>query len=342
MAERTVPKASVSYFPFDFFLLVRRALKRVSPVSVVLIEGEIWPNMIRIAKNRDIPVLLLNGRISERSHRRFKMIGAFSSGVLGRLSAVVSQSEGYKERYLDLGCEPGKVHVSGNVKYDMLPGEKGPKGDLKDFISRIDRKIVLAGSTHRGEEEVVLDALSELGGKDYRPFLIVAPRHLNRVGEVEELLKRRGVNYIKRSGIKDGLKGLKSSFKDGLDVLLLDTIGELSSLMASADVVFVGGSLVKGIGGHNVLEAAAVKRAPLFGPHMGNFPEISRDLVDSGGGFVVASAGEMAEVAGRIMGDAGFASMSGERAYSIIERNRGATERCVELLLPFARESAEK
>ncbi|GEM_PF-146184 len=341
-AERIVPDASVSYFPFDFFFLVRRALKKVSPVSVVLTEAEIWPNFIRIAKKWGIPVVLVNGRMSERTHRRFTMIGAFSSGVLGRLSAVVSQSEGYRERYLDLGMKPDNVHVSGNVKYDMPPGKKGPKGDLRDFISGIDRKIVLAGSTHRGEEEAVLDAAAELEKKNARPFLIVAPRHLNRVGEVEELLKQRGVGYIKRSEIKVGSKGLEPSFKDGPDVLLLDTIGELSGLMASADVVFIGGSLVEGIGGHNVLEAAAVRRAPLFGPHMGNFPEISRDLVDAGGGFVVASAGDIAEVAGRMMADTDFASGSGERAYSVIERNRGATERCIEILMPFVKGSTER
>ncbi|MBN1574377.1 MAG: phosphatase PAP2 family protein [Deltaproteobacteria bacterium] len=341
-AERTIPEAFVSYFPFDFPWIVRRALKKVSPVFVVLTEAEIWPNFIRIAKKRGIPVVLVNGRMSERTHRRFTMIGAFSSGVLGRLSAVVSQSEGYRERYIDLGCQPDNVHVSGNVKYDMLPEHKGPKGDLKDFISRIGRKIVLAGSTHRGEEEIVLDAVAGLGGTNDRPFLIVAPRHLNRVGEVEELLKSRDLSYIKRTEIVDGSKGLKVSSKDGPDVLLLDTIGELSSLMGSADVVFIGGSLIKGIGGHNVLEAAAVKKAPLFGPHMGNFPEISRDLVDAEGGFVVSSAGEMAEIAGRMMADADFALRSGERAASVIERNRGATERCIELLMPFIKGSTER
>lgn len=335
-AERLLPEVPVSYFPFDFPWVVKRALKRVSPVSIVLTEAEIWPNFIRIAKDRDIPVVLVNGRMSERSHKRFKMIGAFFSGVFSRLSAVVSQSEGYRERYLDFGCSPDNVFVSGNIKYDMIPEHKGPRGDLKSFISGIDRKIILAGSTHRGEEEIVLDAFTELRGSDPPPFLILAPRHLNRVGEVEDLLKNRGVGYVKRSELTDG------SPKEDLDILLLDTMGELSSLMGSADVVFIGGSLIKGIGGHNVLEAAAVGRAPLFGPYMGNFPEISKDLIDSGGGFVISSAVDMAEIAVRLMGNEDFASRSGENAFLVIDRNRGAVEKCVDVLLPFIAGAGEK
>jgi 3-deoxy-D-manno-octulosonic-acid transferase len=139
------------------------------------------------------------------------------------------------------------------------------------------------------------------------------------------------VGYVKRSGLKE----ISQEEGRDIDILLLDTMGELPSLMGSANVVFIGGSLVKGIGGHNVLEAAAVGKAPLFGPYMGNFPEISKDLVDFGGGFEVASAGEMADTAERLMEDKDFAKRSGERALSVIERNRGAVESCVGAILPF-------
>lgn len=326
-AKRILSEVPVSYFPFDHFLLVRRALKRVSPVSAILIEGEIWPNFIRIARNKDIPVFLLNGRISEKTHRWFKILETFFSGVLSRLSAVVSQSEGYRERYLDLGCRPEKVYVSGNVKYDITPDRKGPVKDLKKFVFGIDRKIVLAGSTHRGEEEIVLDAFDRLKDTGSPSFLILAPRHLNRTEEVEHLLRRRRLDYVKRSELKE------ISHEDSPDVLLLDTMGELASLMDFADVVFVGGSLVKEIGGHNVLEAAAVGKAPLFGPYMKNFPDISKDLLDSEGGFEVSSAGDMAEKAKRLMADEDFAKRSGKRALSLIKGNRGAVEKCVGVLL---------
>jgi 3-deoxy-D-manno-octulosonic-acid transferase len=339
IAENSLPDIPVAYFPFDFPWAVKRVLRRVSPRAVVLIEAEIWPNFIRITKNLDIPTILVNGRMSESTHRSFKKINPFAAGVLSRLSAIVSQSDGYRERYLDLGCLPKNVFVSGNIKYDMVYEHEELKGDIKKFISNIkgniNRKSFLAGSTRRGEEEVVLDAFSqlkELSGKSILPFLVLAPRHLNRIEEVESLLKRVGAKYIKRSDLAGGSAGVITR---DVDILLLDTIGELPKLMAAADVVFIGGSLIKGIGGHNVLEPAAVKRAPIFGPYMNNFPEISKDLVNAGGGFVVVSAMEMVEIARRLMEDEGFATKAGEGAYSVVEKNRGATMKCVEIILPF-------
>ncbi len=349
IAEKSLPDIPVAYFPFDFPWAVKRALRRVSPMAVVFIEAEIWPNFIRIAKNLEIPTVLVNGRMSESTHRSFKRLNSFAGGVLSRLSAIVSQSDGYRERYLDLGCLPKNVFVSGNIKYDMVYEHGQLKGDIKKFISNIKgnikRKVFLAGSTRRGEEEIVLDAFSqlkELCGKStsqFPPFLILAPRHLNRIEEVESLLKRVGAKYIKRSDLAGGSAG---AITKDVDILLLDTIGELPMLMAVADVVFIGGSLVKGIGGHNVLEPAAVRRAPIFGPYMDNFPEISKDLINAGGGFVVASVDEMVEIARKLMVDENFATKAGEGAYFVVEKNRGATAKCVEILLPFVDGAVEK
>ena len=349
IATKSLPGVSVAYFPFDFPWVVKRVLRRVLPRAVVFIEAEIWPNFIRIANSLDIPAVLVNGRMSERTHRSFKRLNPFAGDVLSRLSAIVAQSDGYRERYIDLECLPKNVFVSGNIKYDMVSEHGELKGDIKKFISKrkgnIKRKNFLAGSTRRGEEEIVLDAFSqlkELSGKStslFLKYLILAPRHLNRIEEVESLLKGKGLNYIKRSDLTGGSV---DAITEDVDVLLLDTIGELPKLMAVADVVFIGGSLVKGIGGHNVLEPAAVRRAPIFGPYMDNFPEISKDLVNAGGGFVVTSVVEMVEIARQLLEDENFANKAGEGAYSVVEKNRGAAVRCVGILLPFVDGVLEK
>ncbi len=331
VAKKNLKDVKIFFFPFDLPQAVKRARERIGPRLIVILEAEIWPNFLREV-SKHAPVALINARMSERTCRRFKMIRGFSEKVIGLFSLISAQSDTYKKRYIDLGYDPEKVKISGNIKYDIEPGSGVLQDDLKDFILPISKgpeKIMIAGSTHRGEDDEVIEAFLGLCKSLGRLFLILAPRHLNRTEEVESLLRKREVKYIKRTELSN------RDVKSDIDVLLLDTIGELSGLLVFGDVIFIGGSLIKGVGGHNVLEAAAIKKAVLFGPNMSNFPDISRELIDSGGGFVVRDAKEIKEVAKMLITDEEMSRDSGEKAFEVVRRNRGAIKRCIDSILPF-------
>lgn len=329
IAESRLKGSTIHYLPLDFPWIVKRALDRIRPRAIVFMEAEIWPNLVGEAARRKIPVLLVNGRMSGKTHRRFSLIADFICGVLGRFSLIAAQSEEYRQRYTSLGCPSGRVKVTGNIKYDIVSDSQEIPDEMRRFLSSKKRRIVIAGSTHSGEEEVALDAFERLSEHYPDLLLILAPRHLARTAEVEGLLKGRGVSYVKRSRVVAQGPGAEGK------VLLLDTIGELARLLARGDVIFIGGSLIPGIGGHNVLEAAAVKKPVVFGPFMSNFPQISRGLIDAGGGFVVRDAREMADVAGRLLSDRAFAEDAGRRALDLVRANRGATARTAAAVAPY-------
>lgn len=331
VAEKNLRDVKIFYFPFDLPPIIKRSTKLIMPRLVIILEAEIWPNFLKEV-TKHAPVALINARMSEKTYRRFKMIRGFSEKVIGFFSLISAQSETYKKRYIDLGYDPEKIKISGNIKYDIEPGPDGLQDDLKDYVLAVSKgpqKIMIAGSTHRGEEDEIIEAFLGLQRSLGRLFLILAPRHLNRIEEVESLLKKRGLSYIKRTELSKG------SEKSDIEVLLLDTIGELSGLLNYGDVIFIGGSLIKGVGGHNVLEAAALGKAVLFGPNMGNFPDISRELLDSGGGFVVKDAGEIKEVAATLITDEEISRSAGKKAFEVVKRNRGAIKRCIDSILPF-------
>jgi 3-deoxy-D-manno-octulosonic-acid transferase len=333
IAEGRIKGGTVCYFPFDFPWIVKRALDRIGPRAVVFMEAEIWPNFVREVRRRGLPLLLVNGRMSERTHKGFSRIGGFIRRVLGRFSLVTAQSDEYRERYTSLGCDPDRVVVTGNIKYDIGPDEKGVAEDVARFLTPNKGRIVIAGSTHAGEEEIVLDAFGLIAAGTPDALLVLAPRHLARTADVERLLKGRSIGYVKRSELGRGTK--VSGGASGEAVLLLDTLGELAGLLTWGDVIFIGGSLVPGIGGHNVLEAAAVGKAPIFGPHMGNFPQISRGLIEAGGGFMARDAGEIADIAGRLISDRASGQDAGRRALELVRANRGATGRTVSAVRAF-------
>jgi 3-deoxy-D-manno-octulosonic-acid transferase len=334
IAAARLKGGTVCYFPLDFPWVVRRALDRIDPRAVIFMEAEIWPAFAREAAHRKIPLLLVNGRMSEKTYRRFRYISGFIRRVLGRFSLVTAQSAEYGERYTTLGCDPSRVLVTGNIKYDIGPGKEKAADDLKRFMSARKRAVLIAGSTHGGEEEIVLDAFMNLAGRFPDLLLILAPRHLARTGDVERLLKSRTIGYVKRSRLPaDGHAPSQA-------VLLLDTLGELAGLLAFGDAVFIGGSLVAGIGGHNVLEAAAVGKPAVFGPFMGNFPQISRGLIEAGGGFVVRDAHELTEIAARLIADRAFAEDAGRQALDLVRGNRGATAQTAAAVARYLSEAA--
>ena len=320
----------VVYFPFDFPGSIRRTLATIDPVLVIIAETEIWPNFLRMCRHRRIPVMMVNGRISDRSFPRYRWISRWLKTVLNDYSVLGMQSEVDRERIESLGANREKVRVFGNLKYDVLAGLKPLESNLSQVLRASQPLWVAASTTAEGkanpanEEEQVLTAFAMLRRNHPKLKLLIAPRHPERFPTVEQLVAARGFQCERRTVSN----GAHPSFKD---VLLLDTIGELASTFSYASVVFMGGTLVPR-GGHNILEPAAASKAIVFGPHMENFREIASLFLESDAALQVRNVDELASAVDRLLNDEAASSAMGENARRIVERNTGATERVMAFL----------
>jgi 3-deoxy-D-manno-octulosonic-acid transferase len=325
--------ARVVYFPFDWRWSVRRALNALSPSVVVVMETELWPNFLRECKAREIPVALVNGRISRKSFGRYLKIRFFLRHVLDCLSIAVMQSEQDAERILQLGMTKERVFSAGNLKFEAV-GNTDQKTDFKNrFGLQSDVPLVLAASTHAPEEKIVLESLRKLRESQPGVRLMIAPRHPERFNEVAELIGASGLSWARRTDAP-------ASTDTTATVILLDTIGELPSTYSYASVVFVGGSIVDR-GGHNVLEPAAHGVAVITGAHTHNFHAIVGLLNEAkailqlgpveGGEAVVA----LAEALRRLLVNEEWRRELGERAKQLIAANQGAVEKTMKLIAPL-------
>ncbi len=328
-ARERAREALVCYFPFDLRGPVRRALDTIRPRLVLLLETEIWPVFLLEAARRGVPVGIVNGRLSDRSFRRYRLVRPLLARCLRTLAFIGAQSQGDADRFLALGAPAERTVVTGNLKIDQAaspprPGAATPESLERALALRAGPRLV-AGSTHRGEEGPVLDAFARLRERVPDLRLILAPRHPERLAEVARLLDERGLRWQRRSE-RPGPAGAPAP-----DVVLVDTIGELAAMYGLADVVFVGGSLVP-TGGHSLLEPAAHGRAPLHGPHMHNFREVTRALAEAGGAVPVEDAGSLAEAAATLLADPARRADLGARARGVLEAGRGATARTLALV----------
>lgn len=312
------------YFPYDFFWTVRRVFSKLKPALVVVVETEIWPNFVRTARRCGVPTVLVNGRISDRSFPRYSRMRFFIKPVLQQFSRFCMQSAVDAQRIEAMGAPAERIEVTRNLKFDMQTGglnEQDPAPIRRKYSIPADSRVFVAGSTHVGEEEQVVDVYRRLLKNHPDLCLVLVPRHPDRCRAVGELLSSSNLPYSLRSEI-EGTPGPMASG----NVLLVDTVGELLQFYAVADLIFVGGSLVP-IGGHNILEAALLKKPVLFGPHMHNFKEISRLLVKAGGGLVVADGEEFFRVATNLLEEPERCQEMGAKGYALLQDNRGATER---------------
>jgi 3-deoxy-D-manno-octulosonic-acid transferase len=317
------------YFPYDFSWTVKRAFRQLQPELVVIIETEIWPNFIRAAHRAGIPAALVNGRISDRSFPRYHLLRFFIQPVLRQFSLLCMQSALDAERIIAMGAPPDRVEITRNLKFDMRTdglSDQEPTPVRRKYGLPPGSKVLVAGSTHAGEEELVVEAYLRLLQDGFDLFLILVPRHPDRCRAVGELLDFRNLSYVRRSELETVPLPMAS---DG--VLLVDTVGELLQFYAAADLVFVGGSLVP-VGGHNVLEAALLKKPVLFGPHMHNFKEISRLLVEAGGGLEVAGGEGLHRTAGQLLADPERCRVMGAKGHALLQENRGATARTLQAI----------
>jgi 3-deoxy-D-manno-octulosonic-acid transferase len=320
----------IFYFPFDWRWVARRTLKTVNPAAVLLMERELWPGFLRECQARLIPVAIVNGRLSEQSFRRYRWIKGFMARVLKSVSLAIMQTDSDAARLQQLGMQADKTFVSGNIKFDAGPA---PSNDSlsAEFRERFDLTedvpLILAASTHAHEESVILDSVKHLLPK---PRLMIAPRHPNRFSEVADLLKSSGMSWTRRTAPR------VHSDVD-VEVVLLDSIGELKSAYALASVVFVGGSIAN-TGGHNILEPAAVGAAVITGPHTYNFELVVKKFVAAGGIIQLPlmsdseTISELGKLFSELLANPARRKELGERAKSVVAQNLGATARTLDFL----------
>jgi 3-deoxy-D-manno-octulosonic-acid transferase len=315
------------FAPFDFPHAVRRALEVVNPALLLLVETELWPNLIHEASRRGARVALVNGRISPRSFPRYKRLGRFLSRVLSEIDLFLMQGETHAERIRAMAAPPERVRVTGNLKFDAVEAGRPPERLARLIQSGPPRPLWVAGSTVEGEEPLVLAAFHRVRERVPNARLLVAPRHPERFAEAQRLVESAGFRCERRSALGPG------GWSNGA-VLLLDTLGELAHVYALASVVFVGGSLVAS-GGHNILEPAVAGKPVLVGPHMENFQEIADAFRAEGAIVQVASADELGREVADLLLDEPRRRELGERARGLVGRNRGAVGRTTDALVPL-------
>lgn len=325
--------AEVRFLPFDLPGSVRRFFDRARPRLAVIVETELWPNLYRQCRLRRIPLVIASARLSRRSIDRYRRLGAlFRETVRGGV-VVAAQGEGDAERFRALGAAAERTHVTGNLKFDLsLPPDIAGHGRaLRDQYAPT-RAVWVAGSTHGGvEEEAVIEAHRRVRAVHSAALLVLAPRHPNRFGEVADWLERQGIAFARRSR-----SSAASGAGDSPEVLLLDTLGELLYFYAAADVAFVGGSLAP-IGGHNLLEPAALGLPVLTGPNNQNGEDVARLLLDFGAAEVVRNGGELGSRVAELLSDQALRMEMGNRGRAAVDRNRGALEKLMHLIEPLLR-----
>jgi 3-deoxy-D-manno-octulosonic-acid transferase len=322
------------YFPLDYPWVVRHVIARVQPRLFLMIETEIWPNFLRELTRQEIPAILVNGRISPRSFHGYRRLRPFMRQVLRAVATFSMQTTLDAERIIAIGAEPQRVRITGNIKYDLPLETLSPAAEqaLRAELGLGDAAVFMAGSTHRGEEEIVLDAYLQARQQVPTLRLLLAPRHLDRLDEVAALVRSRQLQIRRRSqGLEGGCQGSDA-------VILLDTLGELARLYALGTVVFVGGSFVP-IGGHNVLEPAAHRKAILFGPHMHNFHQIAAALLEAGGAVQAHTPAALSEAVVALSKDPQRRQAMGDAAYQVLRDNQGALERTVRLIEDLLRQA---
>jgi len=316
------------FFPLDLSFVIRRVLARLKPTLIVIVETEIWPNLIHAAAVYHVPIALVNGRISDRSYPRYRRFQRILAPLLQQVTLFSMQSPIDCERIIALGADPENVVSSGNLKFDMPMNLAEVDPALLRLRYRLPGHlpIWICGSTHEGEEAALLQSYRTLLAQGEELVLILAPRHPPRVPAVCDLLTDRNFSCRRRSQ----LKATDSLLAPG-EVLLVDTLGELLPLYAASDLVFVGGSLVP-VGGHNLLEAALVSRPVIFGPHMHNFRDISQLILSAGAGSQVKSEAELPALIARYLHDLLLRQQQGAAGHQLIAAHAGATARTVALL----------
>jgi 3-deoxy-D-manno-octulosonic-acid transferase len=317
------PGVDVRYAPYDLGLCVRGSLRRLRPKLLLIIETELWPNLLAACATAGVPVIIASARLSERSCRRLVKFPGLLQPALRTGITVAAQSAADAQRFAALGVPAAQLHVCGNIKFDRTPGEslRAAGASLSSRFAPA-RLLWVAGSTHEGEEQAVLDAHQALrasgAARCAEALLVLAPRHRPRFTAVAQLLDERGLSWLRYSEAS-----ATGAAPAGAAVLLLDTIGDLESFYAAADLAFVGGSLVP-VGGHSLLEPAALGVPSICGPHMHAAPQVAQDLAASSATRIVDSPAQLGAAVLELAADEGRRRAMSAAALAVVAANRGA------------------
>jgi 3-deoxy-D-manno-octulosonic-acid transferase len=320
------------YFPVDTRAWSRRALKVIRPEAIVLVEAEIWPNFIWSARSMNIPLFLVNARMSERSYPRYQRFGLLFRSLFGSFTGVGAQNEEDAEKLRGLGCRPGAVQVVGSLKFDAAKLEENQTLDVQGMFRQLGvppgAPVLVGGSTHAGEEALLGEQFLRLRQKFPDLFLVLVPRHFERSREVGRELEARGVKFVYRTEITP-----KTRYGENeIQCLLVNTNGELMHFYQHASVIFIGKSL-KARGGQNPIEPGALGKAMVFGPHMQNFGDIVRFFLAKDGAVQVADAAALETTLASLLADPARREELGQNALSVVRENLGAVERTVEMIV---------
>lgn len=315
--------ATIIYFPLDFSCVTKTVTALIRPELYIMIETEIWPNLLRALSANNVPAVLMNGRISDRSFVKYRLAKPFLKKTLALIKRFYMRSEEDRQRAIELGAPPEKVTVTGNMKFDITASPVGHTSI--DGVS----KLFVAGSTHEGEEEPVLAAFVKISREFPGLRLLIAPRHINRCGDVAGIVKRFGFAPVRVSALKE------SGPDNGSQrVMILDTVGQLNAIYSLATLVFIGGSLVK-YGGHNPIEPAVFAKPIIFGPHMFNFSDIARLFISKDAALEARDERGLFDKCVLLLRDEAKRLRMGENGRRVVSENSGATERNISALKEF-------
>ncbi len=317
---------AVEYFPYDLIFSVRHAVNRLRPAAVVIVETDIWPNFLAEMNRRSIPVHLVNGRISDRSFRRLLRFKKIAGYLFAAFNTICLQTDGDARRLMALGVSPSKVKVTGNLKFDLaLPPSNGAQ-ELqwrRQWNLPADRRLIVIGSSHPGEEDMIVAALESLVRVQEAACLVVAPRDVRRAGRI--------VQRLRKDGFEVGMIGSRPPAGRCFQVVVVDRIGILRRLYALADVAVIGGSFVPA-GGHNPLEAAALGCPVILGPDMSDFRQIATLLEKAGAAFWLQGPENLNQIVSRLLSDPHLAAQMGQKGRQLVTANAGAVERTIQAL----------
>lgn len=300
----------ITYFPFDITICVELFLKKIKPSVVLIAETELWPTFAAYCKKREIPLFVINGRISDSTYKSYRLLKGFFKELFKNYTKILTQSEEDKEKFISIGAPAEKTMVMKNLKFDVK------RVDANIEIGKGNNRIIIAGSTHKGEDEIVLNSFSELKKEFPDIKLLLAPRHLTRVNNVKELVEKTNLPYGQRSNNDTFLNN---------DIIILDTLGELSKMYQICDFAFIGGSFNK-TGGHNPLEAVVYNKPAISGPSIHNFRDIYWILSRSKAGKVVKTPQELTKYMHKLLADKEFYIESCNDCKTVFEFQQGAME----------------
>ena len=312
-----------SYLPIDFPFATARFLKRIKPQALCILETELWPNLMAISHKKDIPVLVINARLSEKSQQGYQKVAKLTHIIMRSITVLASHNKTDAKRFIELGLEASKSHVTGSIKFDITPNEEqlAKVLNLKQLYSSNERFVWVAGSTHPVEHELILSAHQELLKKQPNALLIIAPRHPEQFDKVAELLTQSPLSFSRRS---------ENNYNNE-QILLADTLGELQCLYGSANVSFIGGSLIRR-GGHNPLESAAFSVGVITGPHTYNFDHVYPELTKLKGAVVVDSNDELAKQLITFSQNTKACQTLGIKAAQCVTKNQGAIQKTLNII----------